>query len=134
MTEQPPEPTAAGPHGPVATQMPEPTPEPETTPEATDDLAALRREAAGYRRRLREAESERDALREQVDARDRADAERLASKAMASGADLWVAGVELASLRDEDGALDPQRVESAAAEVIKSHPHRKAPPTAGAWL
>src|SRR4051794_18971268 len=93
---------------------PEPTPslEPEGAENAPDDVAALRREAASYRRQLRGAEAERDGLRERLDARDRSDVERLAGATMADGRDLFVAGVQLAALRDpESGTLSPDLVE-----------------------
>ena len=105
--------------------QPEPSPALEGADNATDsdDVAALRREAANYRRQLRGAESERDRLREQLDARDRADAERLAGQAMAAGSDLWTAGVQLAALRDDDGALSAELVEQAVAGVLEQRPH-----------
>src|SRR4051794_35197589 len=43
------------------------------------DVAKLRHEAASRRRQLREAEAERDALRERVDQHDREAVERIAS-------------------------------------------------------
>ena len=100
--------------------------DPNPSPERTDDEraeAALRHEAAGYRRQLRTAEAERNRLREQLHARDRADAERLAGQTMANGADLFAAGVELGALRDEDGALSPELVEQAVAGVLEQRPH-----------
>jgi hypothetical protein len=88
-----------------------------------EDIAALRREAAQWRRRLRDAETERDALREQVDSRDRTDAERLAAQQLQAGADLWAGGVQLSDLRSEGGALDPELVQQAAGRVVEQHPH-----------
>jgi hypothetical protein len=109
---------------------PEPANEQDDATEAvSDDVAALRREAAGYRRQLRAAEAERDRLREHLDVRDRADVERLAGQTMASASDLWVAGVELAALRDEEGTLSPPLVEEAVERVLADRPHwRKAAP------
>ena len=106
-------------------------PEPSTPPDeaATDDVAALRREAANFRRRLRETESERDGLRERLDARDRADAERIAAQVMGDGRDLWVAGVELAALRDDDGALSPDLVNQAVERTLSDRPHWRRAPT-----
>jgi hypothetical protein len=114
-----------------ADQAPEPNPSPalesaENAPD-TNDVAAIRRQAASYRRQLRGAETERDGLREQLDTRDRADVERLAGATMADGRDLWVAGVELAALRDDDGTLSVELVEQAVADVLEQRPHwRKA--------
>ena len=107
----------------VEITQPSPETEPETTEPESDDLAAVRREAAGYRRKLRDAEAERDALREQVDRRDRADAERLAAATMESGADMWTLGVELTQLRDEEGTLSPELVEAAVGQVLAERPH-----------
>ena len=95
--------------------------------EASDDVAKLRTEAAGYRRKLRAAEGERDRLREQLDARDRSDAERLAGQTLAAGADLWVGGVELEALREDDGSLSPELVEQAVAGVLADRPHWRKP-------
>jgi len=87
-------------------------------------VAALRREAASCHRRLRAVEAERDALVAQVDARDRADVERLAGAKLADPSDLWQAGgVELTALRGDDGALEPERVEAAVDAVIAARPH-----------
>ena len=91
-----------------------------------DDAAALRREA-NWRRQLRGAEAERDGLREQLDERDRADAERLAGQRLADGADLWVGGIELAQLRGEDGALSGELVERAVGSVLEQRPHWRRP-------
>ena len=106
----------------------EPSPAPPDAVEGTDDVAALRREAAGYRRQLRAAETERDRLRGMLDVRDRGDAEKIAGQAMAAGADLWVGGVELDALRGDDGALSPELVEQAVERVLAERPHwRKSP-------
>jgi hypothetical protein len=62
-----------------------------------------------------------------MDVRDRQDAERLAGQTMESASDLWVAGVDLAALRGEEGELSPALVEEAVAGVLEARPHwRKA--------
>lgn len=92
----------------------------------SDDVAALRSEAASRRRSLRQVEAERDALRERVDAHDRASAERIAGRRMAEGADLWVV-TNLGELRDDDGELDPDRVKVAVDDVLTRRPHWRKP-------
>ncbi len=86
------------------------------------DVAGLRREAAGYRRRLREAERERDGLRERVDDHDRREVERLAGEHLAEPADLWLAS-SLDVMRTDDGALDREKVGAELARVTSEKPH-----------
>jgi len=102
----------------------------ETAPapdETSDPLAKVRHEAAGYRRRLRETEQDRDRLSGTLEAMQRAEVERLAAdglRALGDGGDLWRAGTELADVLDPDtGAVDPTRVDTARAAVIAQHPH-----------
>ena len=80
--------------------------------EGTDPLSAARLEAAGYRRRLRQTEADRDALRTTLDTYRRREVEQMAeagvggfgTNGMQSGADLWVAGAQLGDLLGEDGS------------------------------
>ncbi len=115
---------------------PEPAPDttddagvPNGTPEPDDSTAepTPNAEAAKYRRRLREAEADRDRLAGLVTGHQRTEVERLASSgagaaALADGADLWAAGVELGDLLDEDGGVDAAKVAAAAAKVLAQHP------------
>jgi hypothetical protein len=73
------------------------------------------REAAKYRRRLREAEAERDQLAEQIEAMRRAEVERLATADSLRPAALWASGVELSDLVAEDGTVDESKVSEAIA-------------------
>jgi hypothetical protein len=95
--------------------------------ETSDPLAKVRHEAAGYRRRLRETEQDRDRLAGNLEAMQRAEVERLAAdglRALGDGGDLWRAGTELADVLDPDtGAVDPVRVDTARAAVLDQHPH-----------
>jgi hypothetical protein len=110
----------------------------EETPDetaASDPLTAARREAASYRRRLRETETERDEAHQRAQAAQRAEAERLAqgadltgrdahhARVMARGADLWAAGVNLDELVGDDGRVDPAAVNAATRQVLTDHPH-----------
>ncbi|WP_428339988.1 hypothetical protein [Mycobacterium sp.] len=73
------------------------------------------REAAKYRRRLREAEAERDQLAERIEAMQRAEVERLATADSLRPAALWASGVELANLVADDGTVDGSKVSDAVA-------------------
>lgn len=96
---------------------------------AGDPLAKVRREAASYRVKLREAEGERDRLAGVVESMQRAEAERLVADApmpgsgLAEGADLWRGGVELAELLDDGGNLDHEKLNAARDRVVAEHPH-----------
>ena len=89
----------------------------------------LSREAASYRRRLRETETERDQLREQLDRLQRAEVERLASAAgLQMAADVWTFGAELEHLRTEDGSIDSETVNGLVADIVKDRPGLQARP------
>lgn len=75
-------------------------------------------EAAKYRRRLRAAEKERDALQGRLEGLQRAEVERLAGSQLAKPAGLWASGVELGDLLAVDGSVDPGRVTAAAAAAV----------------
>ena len=110
------------------------TPEPPAAP--TEDLgegnppgepeaARESREAANYRRRLRDVEAERDGLRERVDRLERAEVERIAAEQpywMIQPGDLWAVGVELAELRGDDGTLDTRLVKAKVRDVLEQRP------------
>lgn len=112
------------------------TTEPAADTEATDtEQPNGNREAAKYRRQLREAETERDGLRERVTAYERAEVERLAADRLTDPADLWTGGTDLETLRGKDGRIDPEKVRAAIDGVLEAHPHwqrsRRTPPAAG---
>jgi len=90
-------------------------------------VAKLRTEAASYRRKLREAESERDAVRLRLDAIESREVERQAGERLADAGDIWRAGVTIEDLRDDDGALDAERVRDAVKRVAADHPHWREP-------
>src|SRR5690606_16873784 len=102
-----PEPTEAAPEPPSTTlESTEAAPEP-------GDKAA--REAAKYRRRLREVEAERDRLAGQVEALQRGEIARLAYENYnVKGEALWAAGYTVADLVDEGGRPDEAKVREAA--------------------
>lgn len=100
----------------------EPDPAEETG--GTPKEAALRREAAGHRRALREAESQRDAALEQVAALQRDAADRLVGDALQHAPDFW-AVTDVADLRDDQGALDTEKVQARIDALIEERPHWK---------
>ncbi len=121
--------------------------EPQAAPERTDPAddsataddssadaataSGLRKEAARYRRALRDAETERDGLRGRLETLQRAEVERLATgdDGLARADDLWLSGVDLAELLDADGNVDPGRVRESVAAVLDDRPHwRRAAP------
>lgn len=98
--------------------------------ERDDTDGGPNREAAKWRRRLRGVEGERDRLAGVVEQYQIAAVERLATTgpaALASGSDLWKAGVDLAELIDDDGAVDAERVGAAVARVVAEQPHWRRP-------
>lgn len=102
-------------------------------PEADTDTTAAKgsREAAKYRTQLREAEAERDALREQLTTWRKEQAQTVAGKVLGDGSDLWRDGLDVADLLDAQGLIDPGKAEAAAYAVAKAHPtwaHRTAAP------
>jgi hypothetical protein len=105
---------------------------PESTPEEGERDESGRyvsREAASYRRRLRETEAERDRLREQLDRVQRAEVERLASGAgLAVASDVWLHGATPQTLCREDGTVDPDTVTGVVEAILRDRPGLQAVP------
>ncbi|MGK2881305.1 MAG: hypothetical protein ACSLE6_11085 [Mycobacterium sp.] len=80
-------------------------------------------EAAKYRRRLRDTEKQRDALLTRVEHLQRAEIERLVADKFRDPADLWRDGAQLAELLDDDGHIDPKKVDTVASNVLAAHEH-----------
>lgn len=85
-------------------------------------------EAAKYRRRLRDTETERDTLRGQVEALQRAEVERLAGHLTQPSA-IWAAGVELSDVLDDSGAVNADKVATAVTEAAETLGLARAPRT-----
>lgn len=100
-------------------------PEPEDTP---DDDGKGGKEAAKYRRRLRETETERDALTKRVETLQRGEVERLAGHLSQPSA-VWAAGVQLADVLDEQGDVDPEKVRLAVTAASEQLGLARAPRT-----
>lgn len=89
---------------------------PTDAPEAQDEPKAGNPEAAGYRRRLRDTESERDGLASRVEALQRSIADReIEARHGIKPAALWASGTELADVLDDDGQLDTDKLDAAVA-------------------
>ncbi|MBE7699240.1 hypothetical protein H9623_02825 [Oerskovia sp. Sa1BUA8] len=78
-------------------------------------------EAAKYRRQLREAEGERDQLRETVQALRTAAAEQHIAGILAKPATLWLTGVTVDDFTAEDGTLDVDALSGAARGAAEAH-------------
>lgn len=81
-------------------------------------------EAARWRRKLRETETERDALRDRLATLQTAEVERLATGpgALALGADLWHSHA-LADFLDPAGNVDAEAIRRAVAGLLTTHAH-----------
>ncbi|WP_347057268.1 hypothetical protein ABC795_11220 [Blastococcus sp. HT6-30] len=117
--------TEAGTEMTDASQTDTTAPEGTNPPEGTEEgqQSAANREAANYRRKLRDAEAERDALASAVATYQKRDAEALVGERLLSAADLWVAGVELKDLLDDGATVSAEKVDAAVAKVLEDHPH-----------
>ncbi|GLC02571.1 hypothetical protein [Mycobacterium kiyosense] len=123
-----PEPAVEQASGDQAAPAADPAPEPSEAPagdqsddqddaEDQDDDAGGKgnKEAARYRRRLRDVEAERDTLKATVAALQRAEVDRLAVGADLRPAALWASGLELADVLGDDGTVDQGKVSTAIA-------------------
>lgn len=94
-----------------------------TTTEPTTDAAETdtgsNNEAAKYRRRLREVESERDGLATRLQAAQRREIERMAGDTVTRPEALWAAGIDLDSLLDDSGEVNPEAVTEAVTEAAE---------------
>lgn len=118
---------AADEETPTATPPADATDDSEAGPAEDAGVAAARKEAARYRRRLRDTEAEVDRLRQVVDGHNRQTVERLAADRLTDPQDLWTAGVDLEQLVGDDGNVDPDTVAATIDEVLEGKPHwRKA--------
>jgi hypothetical protein len=102
---------------------------PESGDERDEQGRYLSREAASYRRRLRETETERDQLRTRLEGYERTEVERLAGDAgLQVPGDVWTFGAQLEHLRGEDGGIDSEAVSGLVGEIVKDRPGLQARP------
>lgn len=92
---------------------------------AIEDQPVAETDSGGgkFRDRLSQAEAERDALRERVDRMQRGEVERLVANRLADPGDVWRDGAQLADLLDDDGHVDPAKVDTLAAGLLDAHKH-----------
>ncbi|AZI58386.1 hypothetical protein EH165_09780 [Nakamurella antarctica] len=106
----------------VVTELPEPIEQDQldTDDQDTDaDTAKAGAEAAKYRARLRATEAERDGLATRLEALQRSEITRLASKELLQGEAIWASGKTVADLIDDDGNIDREKVKAAATEAAE---------------
>lgn len=118
-----PDPTAEPTTTPPDTAVVDPTapPSEDTSGDPSTDRGRAGREAANYRTRLRETEAERDTLRSEVDTYRAREVTRLAKDSGLIEPEDLLNQVSLADLVD-GGAVDPERVQSAIAELRTTRP------------
>ena len=93
--------------------------EPPAEEHSDDDKPGSKREAK-YRVQLRETEAERDQLRATVEALQRSEVERIAGQSIQRPAALWSTDVELSSLLDDAGRVDPFKVNAATKQATET--------------
>lgn len=130
-------PAATTPDAPPAASAAAAIPDPATTapdsptPVADEDPAGGNGEAARYRVKLREAESERDALAERLAAMQRHQCEAVSGQLLEVAADLWeIGGADPSAFYDEDGLLNETELRAAVGALLDQRPRlAKNPPT-----
>ena len=125
--------TPTDPQTPPAVQPPEGTEPPAAGPPPTDPggepTGSGNAEAAKWRTKLRETESQRDALATRLAGLQRREVERLAADRLAQPGDLFdVHGIELEEVLDEAGDIDATLVGMAVDALLATRPglHRDA--------
>lgn len=115
-------PLTQAPEATADTQNPSETAEQADTDEAENREAEQgnpNHEAAGYRRRLRDTEAERDGLLARVETMQRNEIDRtIRVEHRIEPRAVWSNGAELADLLDDDGAPDSAKIRAAATEAI----------------
>ncbi|MEX3652416.1 hypothetical protein ABFW14_28015 [Mycolicibacterium fortuitum] len=96
--------------------------QPDADPGSENDTSG-NREAAKYRRKLRAAETERDALQTRLEHVQRGEVERLVTEQLRDPADIWRDGAQVADLLDDNGNIDPAKVAKLAGAVLEAHAH-----------
>ena len=109
---------------PVEQQTAEPEGDTTGGQESDQESESPNREAARYRKRLRDTELDRDVWRERCAILQRTEVERLAAAVLADPKDLWH-GTGLEDLLDDSGNVSTKKVTGVLADLSKSHPHWK---------
>jgi hypothetical protein len=104
--------------------LPPEIPPPGSDEPTADERTRLRREAARYRVERNEARQQLDRQQNVIAGLQRGQIETMVAQHLFDPADIWRAeGVELDALLDEDGAVDPAKVDEAVSNAIKAKPH-----------
>jgi hypothetical protein len=98
---------------------------PTVEPDNTEPEIAARDQR--YREQLRETEADRDRLSGLVETMQRSEIERLASPRLADPRDLWYRDASVEGLLDENGAVDPVKVDAAVTDLLEAHAHWASP-------
>ena len=93
-----------------------------TSEEYDAEITKVRKEAAGWRTKLREAESQLGAMR-------RTEVERHAAEHLRDGTDIWQAQFDLAEFVNDDGTIATDKITETALALAAEKPHYSAPPT-----
>ncbi|MDI9917862.1 hypothetical protein [Rhodococcus sp. IEGM 1379] len=101
---------------------PEPLRDPATpeVPETPEAEAKPDNEAAKYRRRLRDTETERDTFANRLDSLQRQVISSACDAAGFKAAGFWASGVEMKDLLTEDGEIDPDKVSTAITTAVST--------------
>lgn len=111
------------------------TPSTATTEEPSDvSEGGGNREAAAYRVKLREAESQRDALAGQVADLRRRECEAVAGQLLAVPGDMWEIGqLDPVAFYAEDGALNVAELQAAVGALVDQRPRLGKGPVTHNW-
>ncbi len=104
-------------------------------PQTIEAARKLRSENRSLRTRLRTAESEREAIKTDLEAAvtrlaaaQHSDVERHAETHLLDRTDIWRAQPDMAAFLDEFGAVDQVKVAEAAQQLVAEKPHLARPP------
>lgn len=99
-----------------------------STPESPTESEASNpnKEAAAYRRRLRDTEAERDVLATKLTGAMEQLVNIEVAKKLAAPEDFWTT-TQMADLLDSDGLVDPEKVTAAINNVLAARPHWRKP-------
>jgi len=110
----------------VTTTAPEPADEPTETPPTEQpeqpETETPNREAAKYRRQLRETETRAAALAERLEGMQRREVETQIADDLATPADIWLTDANLQEMLNDDGLVDPEKVKTSVAAVLDQRP------------
>ena len=71
------------------------------------------------------------ATKERLERMQRSEVERIAATKLASAADVWLDGLTVEALLNDDGDLDPEKLEAHLDALLEARPHWRAAPKAG---